>query len=264
MATVIDNQKALRPLQGLPFCYLCNRTFIEGEPQNKDHVPPSALFQRSDRNFPLILPSHPACNSARSAEDEVVSQLVGLLHDESPKPKTRQVRIAAGQFQDGTTGVGAVGLPLKAIIWRWVRGFHAALYRAPIPYGARYSIVPPLPEGLVTNARVEPIPIAEVAPALVEELKRNRTAGTLDSVTCRNGACRYECVWTQADNGRRICAWALDLYGWRELGESRHFDARGCVGVYHLPEHAVPEGASLATTLHFPFDNRDKLDPFGS
>lgn len=264
MPVIIDSQEAARPLQRLPFCYLCGRAFDGSEPQDKDHVPPAALFQKSDRDFPLKLPSHTACNGARSAEDEIVSQLVGLLHEEPSRPKTRTVRVAAGQFEDGTTGVGAVGVALEAIIWRWVRGFHAALYRSPVPYRTKYSIVAPLPEGKVTGTRVEPIAVAEVTPALVEEIKRNRATRTVDAVICCKGRCRFECVWTQADNGVRICVWALDLYGWRDLGESKHFDPRGCVGTYHLPEYAVPKGATLATRLHFSVANRDKLDPFGA
>jgi hypothetical protein len=157
-----------------------------------------------------------------------------------------------------------MNLDLRAIIFRWVRGFHAALYREPIPAGTNYSVVPPLPEGRVEGDRVQPVPIAEVAPHLVAELKKNRLTKTLDSVISRNGRCRYECVWTQADNGRRICVWGLDIYGWQALGEQELFAPRGCVGTYGLPDHAVPKGASLATRLEIQVENRDTLDPFGS
>lgn len=263
MPIVLDSQTALRPIQSLPFCYLCGRTFEDGEATNRDHVPPSAIFAVADRNFPLILRTHTTCNGDRSGEDAIIGQLVSVLHGRQPHPRAARPRVETGRFEDGTIGLGAVGVDLKGIIWRWVRGFHAALYQEAMPYGSRYSGIPPLPEGRIVGARVEPVPLAEVTPEFVEEIKRNRVTRTLDTIVCRNGRCRYECVWSQADNGRRICIWALDLYGWRELGEQDHFDPRGCVGSYSLPDHAVPPRATLATTLDFPVDNRDKLNPFG-
>jgi hypothetical protein len=97
--------------------------------------------------------------------------------------------VETGRFEDGTIGLGAVGVDLKGIIWRWVRGFHAALYQEAMPYGSRYSVIPPLPEGRIVGSRVEPVPLAEVTPEFVAEIKRNRATRTLDTILCRNRHC---------------------------------------------------------------------------
>jgi hypothetical protein len=151
---------------------------------------------------------------------------------------------------------------LRWIIRRCVRGFHAALYREPLDDAAQFSSCPPLPEARMVDGRAE---VAEVAPVVreyVKELKRNRLVGTIDRVVCRNGKCRYECVWTQADNGRRACVFGFDLYGWIDLGDPQ-LGQRGCSGSYVLPEARVPASATLATRLVVPFENRAPLDPFG-
>lgn len=159
-------------------------------------------------------------------------------------------------------GVGAGGLQLKPIIFRWVRGFHAALYDQPVG-PSRYMVFPPLPEGRVEGRQVEPVPVPDVIPDLVKELKRNRLTGTLDVIVCRNSRCRYECVWSQADDGRRICIWALDLYGWRELGDITHFEPRGCIGAYCPSDRLIPPIATLGTRLKFSVPTAERLDPFG-
>jgi hypothetical protein len=87
MSIVLDNQWALRPIQWLPFCYLCGRTVEDGEATNRDHVPPSAIFAVADRNFPLILRTHTTCNGDRSGEDAIIGQLVSVLHGSSPTPE---------------------------------------------------------------------------------------------------------------------------------------------------------------------------------
>ena len=121
-------------------------------------------------------------------------------------------------------------------------------------------VFPPLPEGRVEGDRVEPVPVPEVIQHFVHEIKRNRITGTLDSIVCRKGHCRYECVWTQADQGQWFCVWALDVYGWSDLGDYKHFDRRDCVGMYRQAVPGVPPGAQTATRLHF--DVNADLDPF--
>jgi hypothetical protein len=101
-----------------------------------------------------------------------------------------------------------------------------------------------------------------VVPKFVEEIKRNRQTRTLDSIVCRNGKCRYECVWAQADDGTWICIYALDLYGWIDLGGSDGADQRGCVGCYRSPTGTPPSGAAIATKLVFAVQNTSPLDPF--
>jgi hypothetical protein len=121
-------------------------------------------------------------------------------------------------------------MDIRAIIQRWIRAFHAALYGEPLPETAMFSTYPPVPEVKPERQAVKPLPIPEVFPDFVEALKRNRTTKTLDRILCRNAKCRYECVWTRADNGTWICIYGLDLYDWMQLGDIHNFELRGCVG----------------------------------
>lgn len=262
MPITLTAQAEFRAVQKRTFCYLCANVFEAGEARNRDHVPPSTLFATPDRQPALILPTHPGCNHNRSAEDEVVGQVVGVLHGRPVAEQGRRPRFVAGSFPDGTRGVGS-NLAMKPIIFRWVCGFHAALYNEPMgPSG--YMVSLPLPEGRMTDEHVEPLPVPDVVPHLVAELKRNRLTGTLDVVICCSGQCRYECVWSQADNGRRICIWGLDVYGWKLLGDVAHFEPRGCVGVYWPNSGLIPSTATRGTRLHFAVPRLDRLDPFGN
>jgi hypothetical protein len=70
-------------------------------------------------------------------------------------------------------------------------------------------------------------------------------------------------VWSQADRGQRFCTWALDLYGWRDLGDPQHFEPRGCVGTYRPEDGVAPATASRGTRLLFDVPRGEPLDPFG-
>src|ERR1700722_18965353 len=83
-----------RALQKLPFCYLCGRDFLEGDSQNRDHVPPECIFERSDR-APLLLPAHTACNKAFELLDEKIGQLIALRYGKVPQdPRHRRLKFA--------------------------------------------------------------------------------------------------------------------------------------------------------------------------
>src|SRR6266508_562084 len=97
--------------------------------QNKANFAPSKMFAKADREPSLWLPTHEQCNQNRSAEDEVIAQLIGTLHGRPITEQGRKPRFAAGTFPDGTLGLGAA-IQLRPIIFRWVCGFHAALYDA--------------------------------------------------------------------------------------------------------------------------------------
>ena len=121
----------------------------------------------------------------------------------------------------------------------------------------------PFPEGRIHGTEVDFIPLPSVVLRMVEEIKRNRLTGTLDRIVCRNGKCRYECVWTQFDRGEWFCVYALDIYDWKDLGDIAHFKARSCVGCYRRPEKGAPRSATCSTRLQFPIDNLEELDAFG-
>ena len=264
MAVVLDSQASLRAVRRLPFCYLCTHSFIAGQNCNDDHVPPYALFNKADRDFPLILRTHKACNQSRSAEDQVISQLVGLLHGRAPVKGDRKIPMRLGTFLDGSEGVGTMGVDLPGIVKRWVRGFHAALYSQPLAADSDFATSLPFPEGRLSGGTVEAVPVQPVIAELVGELKRNRATATLDRVLCRNGKCRYECVWAQSDRGEWGCIYCLDVYEWRHLGDTTHFEPRGCVGWYRPATRRVPRNATCGTRLHFSVENVERLNPFGN
>jgi hypothetical protein len=126
-----------------------------------------------------------------------------------------------------------------------------------------FSTYPPVPEVKPERQAVKPLPIPEVFPDFVEALKRNRTTKTLDRILCRNAKCRYECVWTRADNETWICIYCLDLYDWMQLGDIHNFELRGCVGCYARPQGGVPSTAAIGTRLRFKIDNVSSFNPFG-
>lgn len=262
MPVILDTQKAIRCVRRLQFCYLCGNSFSRTEEPNPDHVPPSGLFAVADRNFPLILPTHRTCNAKQSADDQVIGQLVGVIHGRRPNPMHKKFRVSVGRFENGSVALAVGGLDLRSIIRRWIRGFHAALYSEYLPQSALFSTCPPLPEAEPTADGPKFRPVMEAAPKFVEELKRNRTTDTLDRLVCRNGKCRYECVWSQADNGTWMCIYGLDLYQWINLGDTANFEPRGCVGSYIRSGGGVPPGGTCATRLEFPVMNRARLDPF--
>ena len=267
---VLSAQSDFQPLQKLPFCYLCGNAFVEGCKKNRDHVPPMAVFANSDRDCPLILPTHEKCNENQSGYDEVVGQLIATSHGKYPKPA--RMRLDVGVAEDDATGTPSAwlsGVNLHAIIGRWLRAFHAALYQEFLPDndgtkdGTRFSFDPPFPVGHVNEAGE--IKVDTIRPhhtLFVEQIKQNRLAGRTDRIVCYNGKCVYECVWEEADNGQPICIFALNIYDWIALANTDDFTGRGCVGVY-LPAKGKPASGTTATRLAIPASNAEILDPFG-
>ena len=102
---------------------------------------------------------------------------------------------------------------LHRTICRWLRAFHAALYREFLPDndgtedGTSFSFDPPFPIGRIDeNDEIRVAPISPHHTYFVEQIKRNRTAGRLDRITCFNGKCVYE---LRLGQGRW---WAAHLY----------------------------------------------------
>src|SRR5207244_2023671 len=84
----------LRAVQNLPFCYLCGKAFVAGDPKNRDHVPPECVFLESDRE-PLLLRTHPTCNQSYQLIDERIGQLIALKYGKLPsKPEHDRLKFA--------------------------------------------------------------------------------------------------------------------------------------------------------------------------
>jgi len=260
----LTTDQTLQDASRLPFCYLCGQEFGPSDDKNRDHVPPSGLFALADRALPLILPTHRRCNERRSPEDQAIGQLVGVLHGRRVNPRHNKLQVTLlGRFPDGRPAAAATEIDIREAIRRWVRGFHSALYGEYLPADSIFATYPPLPEGTRVADYVRFDPVPEALPKFVEELKRNRTVRNLDRVICRNGKCRYECVWSQADDGRWICIYGLDLYNWSDLG-ARDQPSRGCVGCYRRPSGGAPPNASTGTRLVFNIERTSPFDPFGA
>ena len=261
----LETQKEIRSAKALPFCYLCGRLFVVGDEKNDDHCPASACFLKEDRDFPLILKTHKTCNSSHGVIDQKIGQLIGLKNRQVPSPRDQQLK-----FQEVRIGprnaeaVAVSNLPIANAVWRWIRGFHSALYGSYIPEAAPHTLRTPFPATTLTSSGHVPEPLLPQHQMFVQLLKDNRAAGRLDRIQCNSGKLTYECVWIQSDKGPWMCVFALDLYQWKDLGDVSNFAARGCAGSYVLAEGLRPPLATAAATLSIAAPNLDPLDPFGS
>jgi hypothetical protein len=247
-------QSDFRSLQNLPFCYLCGRDFVPGDSKNRDHVPPECIFAPLDRE-PLWLPAHTTCNSAYRLSDEKIGQLIALRYGKVPiNAAHRRLKFAYSRHRD----LGAVvNLDIDGAMWRWIGGFHTALYRE-AGVGIRGSLVTPFPKARVVNGRLVFAPLLVQHPLFVQTIKSNRARGNLDRIVCNKGKLTYEA----AGGGPWMCIFALDIYDWKDLGRTGVLPARGCAGFYVTPAQTVPANATRAITSSIIIPSSDRLDAF--
>jgi hypothetical protein len=118
-------------VRGLLFCYLCGRDFVSGDETNSDHVPPTSAFKPRDRTPPLKLKTHKNCHEAFNVSDWRLGQLIALRWGKAP----RVIEKRALKFRYARPNIVALeNLDVDEAIWRWVLGFHAALYRRPLAF----------------------------------------------------------------------------------------------------------------------------------
>jgi hypothetical protein len=253
--------KDFQAVRYLSFCYLCGRDFVEGDEVDGDHVPPQCTFNVRDRHPVLKLKTHRVCNSHFKVDDKKVGQLVALRRREWP----RSPRDQALQFGHYGNMVAVENLHVEGSVWRWIRGFHAALYRRPL-LGMSFSIQTPFPRATrhSNGGRPTIIPVLPQHAVAVETIKRNRASGNLDVLTGYRGKLRYECVWGENDvRDSGFCMFALDVYDWKDLGShTTKIPARGCVGMYHLPDRSIPKEATRDGKYRVVVPNEDPLDAF--
>lgn len=257
----ILTQKDLRVARGLDFCYLCGERLEASSKRSPDHVPPRAIFAKEDRDPPLILPTHHKCNQKRSGEDELIGQLVAVLHGKYPPEDQLKLRLLL--FDSGPTRSPRAGLhdiPLVSIIYRWVRGFHAALYGQYLPDAGGY-IYTPFPVHIKKDGVFKPLDDDPGRHELTATFKQHRKLGRLDQVACYNGKCDYRCTWMEFDDGRPFCLFGLRLYNWEELGDPTMPPKRGCLGWYFAEP---PDNATRGTRVEVAISNLEPLEPFGS
>ncbi len=262
----IITEKELRAVSDLSFCYLCGEQFKGGECRTRDHVPARAIFLPEDRKCPLILPTHDACNQSQSKTDEVVGQIVSALHSKYPKRENIKLNLTVHKEAGWSVPMLILeGLNLQGVLARWIRAFHAALYKEYLPNNTPNVFEPPVPSGRKEKGKVVFDKLKIHFPLFVEVIKKNRKAGKIDRVVCFNEKCVYECVWETMDNGTWACFFALNIYDWKKLGDATYFPKRGCVGWYS-PKTGCPQNATkgIVRILEIPISNVDSLDPFGN
>lgn len=258
----LTTQTDFRDVQRLPFCYVCGKTFMPDERIDRDHVPPKNIFLPKDRE-PLWLPTHVACNSGYHEIDEKIGQLIGLRYGKVPQNRrSSKLRFA---FSPDLQHGAVANLNIDEAVWRWIAGFHAALYREPLLPTDNRALVTPFPRGRMVDGHLVIDPILQQHLVSVERIKLNRARNNLDKISANRGRLQYECVWYQSDNqGLWMCMFALDLCDWKDLGRTDLHPARGCAGYYVLSSGNAPRTATKGVTTPIRPANLDPLDPFGS
>ena len=261
----VTSQRDLRKVRDLPFCHVCGRLVLESEAEDRDHVPPQACFDKGDRNPPLKLRCHVACNNANKLNDEKVGQLIAARRSEWLEPEKTHLQVRSISDDDsGRQYAALMNLDIDGAIRRWIGGFHAALYKEPLPPGTPFAVTSPLPKATETEQGMRFHPIPEHHQPFVKTIKLNRAARNVDTLITNADKLRYECVWANEDNGQRwFCTFALDIYDWIKLGDMKNFDARGCVGAYMPGVSLPPVGACVATQVLAELPNAEPLNPFG-
>ena len=258
----IVTQKQARAIRNLSFCYLCGSKFDSGEKPSEDHVPPECMFLKEDHNFPIIMMVHPRCNADWSINDEKVGLLISLLHgkDISKHRSKYEVAIAADENKQPLFPLLG-GIPLKPMICRILRAFHAALYHEYLPLGTRNSILTPIPEAEFINGHVRVKPVLPQFQVFSKTLRKSMQTKTTDKIVANNGKLRYECCWIKSDDGRQnICVFGLRIYDWSKLGNEISSEEYACVGAYMSASR--PELATRGSQLHIFLPKGMALDPF--
>jgi hypothetical protein len=249
-------QKHFRDVRDFSFCYLCGQVFADADERDHDHVPPEGAFRKRDRE-PLKLSTHVSCNNAHSGTDEKIGQLIGLRYGKRPNHRLK-VSVA-------TSGDRAAirELNIDQAIFRWVRGFHAAPYHAPIFSDVKAALVSPFPRLDFRDGRWIEAPILPQHPLIVQVIKESRAKQRLDIIRCNKGHVLYECLWVKADNSdRHMCFFALEIEGWRDLGRIRGYEPRGCAGAYWSLSEPLPERATIYVPTSIIVPNFNPHDPY--
>ena len=146
-------QRSRSKLNPGTLCYLCLEPLLEGQPWDRDHVPPQRIFGKDlRRQFGLQLewlPTHRVCNNAAKSDEEYfVLALAGHHRTPTGEAVWRDIERGAkkghalglikrivGQFGTVTLADGSTTFGLepraKTAAWKIIRGLYAL--RSPMP-----------------------------------------------------------------------------------------------------------------------------------
>ena len=266
---VLETQRDFQSVAKFPFCYLCGYYFGPRDQTNGDHVPPKNMFAIEDRTPPLILKAHETCNSKHKINDELIGQLISLQRGYvTPDPKNFKLK---GEVYPGQDFGSFNNVDVVKAVWRYILGFHAALYQKPLILRKNTNTIttPFTPAQLVDGDLVLEGPKKDQYLWIVQFIKNQRAGGNVDRIISNNGKVRYECVWVYAAGRTKLksiqpaCLFALDIYDWKTLGDVGVEPARGCVGAYFTSDGQLPIRASIYNQSAPNVGNQDPWDPFG-
>jgi hypothetical protein len=258
MSTTISCQlDARRVWSRAALCYLCGEPlpileldapeFHRKSPDvNRDHVPPEKLFAPADRiDFPLLLRTHVRCNGGESQNDQKMAELFRSIWNSETEADFEALELEWLTDQDGRANSSFWKYDdLPAMVFRWIRGFHYALYNEILPINANRATLLPFLEIRPDGTS----PSLDQYHDMASKIRRQRMTGQLDKITAYNGRLRYECAWF-IDAGRPTCVYALDVNGWSIFSGDRAGPNRSGLGCYLTK--VIPPGASQLSRLHF-------------
>jgi hypothetical protein len=116
-------------------------------------VPPQSIFATTDRNFPIKLKTHKVeCHAPLNLDDEIVGQLVALLHGKMPSNSNNRLKIEIAKNPQTGNRMGLFKeRNIEYLVRRWIQGFHAALYKSYLPGTVRWAIQGPFPSANITE-----------------------------------------------------------------------------------------------------------------
>jgi hypothetical protein len=251
-AISITRQPDVRRHLKHPFCYFCGREFEAADAQvtNHDHVPPEKLIVVDDRsNFPLKMKVHLACHKPYSTEDERIIQIIRAGRGEHPKPGQDRTGVEFLQLRDGRMipYIRNQHLDLNKAFFRYVRGFHAALYDQFLPLNTDRAVHLPMVEfslddqehqiRLFTDREIQHATLGGMFKLSLDD------GAEMDAVVTYNGAMIYECMWRLDPEDRAECIFCLRLYDLTDLGPVDLLPRRALLGLYR-PVAGIPPKAA--------------------
>lgn len=255
--------------RAIDFCYLCGQPLPErrrgtGSGVVGEHVVPRSLLgdPPTPGAWPVILDVHEDCEDTLKRGRDHWASTLQAINTVSPTdwPEWGHVRglpiepvvlldEVSGKVIPAFTGIGAI---LHGIA-TWVRGFHAALYRLPLPDDVAIHVRPPVPACSSTGPTTLQL-TEDLASASVQVVMAATLTDQWDGIQAWGDELRYYCTWwnlgrLDGGDGPWTCFWVLTFPGVLEWSSTVTESVRPWNGHYEMP--APPPGAGCVSQDHF-------------